>query len=702
MASSKDMLYDILFEVSSEERHSILKILKENSSNLTNISRETGLNLPETRRHVSRLLEVELIDRNPDGSYSITGFGERILERIKEISFFSRNKDYFNSHNANTLPHEFKIRLGDLSASEYHGKILEFLQKIEQIIDNANEYLCILTDEIPYMLLPSLEKAIKRGTSIRLITLKLEAENTEIDTVIYSALTKHSVLEKVDLFLVSSKQMAALTLPNMEGNIDYRGFSSKDIWTLNWVKSLFDYKWDVATTSIKQESKERENQIVIVGKNNPKMDVQAIQDAVDHFDEVVLDGVFDLGDSRININKSCKIVGLGRENDIPETKVSKSGWQIPFTSRDYLFLIRGEGINVEIENIHFTDFNGICVAAYEGGLFRFVHNRITLQTGFARGRRHPYSDLVIGLMIGSFNGPEEGWRTFPKGIIITGNYLDFALSHLRGGYISPNNLWDDPDYRPNLHEEYYAGIGVFVVLAEGEVVIKENTIRNMNSVGINLQDSYDTAFFTVKKNNIVSEIYGSHVHGWDDAGFGISVHSVFAFKESTGYHVYISENNITCLKRNYSGINICGPFNTPNYVKLLEGTVSNNIIHLHDGAVGIKVGRNDDIVISDNSIKGNLYYGIKVHGKSKANDRFIYAKNNKLINNDFTEFSLKKMDDYVKNNSDGVVFEENGKTGHIWLDKFTSNNVVKYHAGEIVVDKGTDNKIIKFEENMIP
>jgi len=81
MASSKDILYDILFEVSSEERHSILKILKENSSNLTNISRETGLNLPETRRHVSRLLDVELIERNPDGSYSITGFGERILEQ---------------------------------------------------------------------------------------------------------------------------------------------------------------------------------------------------------------------------------------------------------------------------------------------------------------------------------------------------------------------------------------------------------------------------------------------------------------------------------------------------------------------------------------------------------------------------------------------------------------------------------------------
>ncbi|MBD3205138.1 hypothetical protein GF319_02195 [Candidatus Bathyarchaeota archaeon] len=56
------------------------------------------------------------------------------------------------------------------------------------------------------------------------------------------------------------------------------------------------------------------------------------------------------------------------------------------------------------------------------------------------------------------------------------------------------------------------------------------------------------------------------------------------------------------------------------------------------------------------------------------------------------------MDEYVKNNSNGVVFEENGKTGHIWLDEFTTNNTVRYNAGEIVIYKGKENKLIPIND----
>ena len=53
-----------------------------------------------------------------------------------------------------------------------------------------------------------------------------------------------------------------------------------------------------------------EAQITIVGQNNPAVDIQAVQKAVDQGGTVNLKGTFDFGDKgRVNITKDVKIVG---------------------------------------------------------------------------------------------------------------------------------------------------------------------------------------------------------------------------------------------------------------------------------------------------------------------------------------------------------------------------------------------------------
>lgn len=83
------------------------------------------------------------------------------------------------------------------------------------------------------------------------------------------------------------------------------------------------------------------------------------------------------------------------------------------------------------------------------------------------------------------------------------HHLDFACLYLRGGYLSQNNRFKDLIYYPNLIEEYYIGIGIFVIFAEGLVQIQDNQARNMNTVGINVQDCYDTADVNIGKNTII-------------------------------------------------------------------------------------------------------------------------------------------------------------------------------------------------------
>jgi hypothetical protein len=311
------------------------------------------------------------------------------------------------------------------------------------------------------MVISYLEKAIKKGIKIQLITKKLkENEREEFLHIVASPFVTHGTHEKPGVMLYTSNLATAVCFPNQEGRFTFTGFTSKSTWAINWSKELFERSWQDSMQSINLPfSDEAEQHIIVYGQDNPNYDHRAVQDAVNNFREVTLSGVFNFGSKWVTISKSCNLRGEGVEKGIPLTKIYKSGWQIPFTSEDRLILVKGKGIEVSIENIHFTDFNGVCVEANEGASFTFKRNRITLETGFSRGRRHPYGDMVIGLLVGNWDGPTPGRSTFQKGVEIAENYLDFALSHLRGGYLSHQNKWDDPAYYPDLSEEYYIGAG---------------------------------------------------------------------------------------------------------------------------------------------------------------------------------------------------------------------------------------------------
>ena len=140
----QEYLYDLFFEISSQERHRILKILQEETANLTQLSNGAGLNLPETRRHISRLLNVDLVERIPDGSYSLTNFGLQILETIEEMAFFSQYRDYFISHSVTQIPREFQVKLREIANSEYHDNILNFIRRMEGVIREAGEQVLLL------------------------------------------------------------------------------------------------------------------------------------------------------------------------------------------------------------------------------------------------------------------------------------------------------------------------------------------------------------------------------------------------------------------------------------------------------------------------------------------------------------------------------------------------------------------------------
>jgi predicted transcriptional regulator len=725
--SASNAFHDLLFELSNENRYEILVFLRKKAMRISDITREVMLKTPEARRHISRLVEIGLIQRDIEGYYHLTHYGETVLISLNEFIFLSNHKDYLTSHNLNGIPTRFLKRISEIDVSKKVESVIDFLRFSESLFRESNEYVWLLVDQFPLNSLSTIVDAIERGVQFKIIEPKDRTYSPDLDSMTteeFKALrltniapsVEQKILREVQVFLFLSELKCIIAFPNSDGRFDYTGFMSIDKSSLNWCNELFQYYWEKAELKkltpqkiYKQPppSEQETKTIIVEGRNDPNIDTISIQNALDNYDEVILRGRFNLGRGNISaaltgstcikIRKSVKIRGEGRENNIPLTKVVKSNWSFPFLEFEYLFEVDGEGIDVTIENIHFQDFNGDCITASRGNSVIIRENRITLNTGLGRGQTFGHmGDRVTGITVW---GPDRFNRAnkFPGGVVIEGNYLDFALAYSRGGYIDRKKL-TNPNYRPE-HEKHetYIGTGILLNNQTGKVVIRDNIIRNMNAKGIVIQDNYESSEIQIIGNTIVSEVYGSYAFSTHIAGYGIQCLSAWGNPRS-GSKIEIYNNHIRCAKLNYYGIAIYGQSIYQNGAgKLGKCIVRDNHIHLGDGHVCVLIRKNDYTEIVNNKISGSAYYGIHLWG-SKDRDNFDLSSSNNIVkDNDLTELVIKAQDEYSNNHVNGRMFtgsEGNSTTSHYWINKFSSKNKLYIRENEFYINEGKDNEII--------
>jgi len=711
--SSSGGFHDLLFEMSNEYRYGILLILRDQAKRITEITREMGITLTEVRRHVARLSEAGLIQRDAEGYYHLSEIGKIILIEIQEFDFVTRNKAYLNSHTLKDLPTEFIKRLGDLNEGRYVGNVVDFIRQTDGIITEAREYVWLLVDQLPMHNLSSILEAVERGVEFRIIEPSERVLNPDIDSLTseetralartrQTPLTEQRMRDEVNVFLYASERKCALSFPTFEGVFDYNGFVATDEMALGFCRDVFNHFWRKAELRIPSAPRGVERgpvavakdlgQVIVVGREDPDVDAQAVQDAVDNYDEVILKGTFNFGSLSVQLSRSVVVRGEGRENDVPETIVYKKGWKYPFTEWDCVLKIDGEGADVTIENIHFTDFNHTCIWGVRCNSLKIKNNRITLMTGYGRGMSFgAFGDAVMGINV----WPELG--IFKGRVAIEGNYLDFARRGAFGGFLTRGGLEEDPEYRPDLfNHEYYMGFGIAIQQASGNVSIENNIIKNANARGIAVTGCLPSADVCIRRNTVVSDVYGSYPLSSPEAGAGILAQSAWGFP-SPGFNVEIEENTIKLDRLNYSGIIALGPVMDREGVdKLRGGTIRKNRIRLKEGYEGIHVRKCDDFEVADNEISGRAYYGIRISGRRSSGELDLRSLSNRVGGNDMGELRIREPDEYGNNHIDGRMFtgsEGRSATAHVWLNAHSRGNVIKVKADETVIDEGEGNTV---------
>lgn len=214
---------------------------------LSHISKKLDMTVTETSRHLQRLSDARLIQKDVEGLYGLTPFGALVLSLLSGLGFVSKYRDFFMEYDVSCIPYEFIDRIGELAEGGLGTDTFKNLEETEKMFREAREFIWILSDQILTSSAPIVADRVKGPFEYRVI-LPVTAMPPDSKSPIPSTMpgVQKRVLQKVELVIVVTEKVAAFCLPNLSGRIDYTGFGGSDPKFHKWCKDLFLYYWNKA------------------------------------------------------------------------------------------------------------------------------------------------------------------------------------------------------------------------------------------------------------------------------------------------------------------------------------------------------------------------------------------------------------------------------------------------------------------------
>jgi predicted transcriptional regulator len=237
----------LMFELSSSERMNLLLKLQKQKMKLSHISEKLDMTITETSRHLQRLSDAKLIQKDMDGLYGLTHFGSLALSLLSGICFISKNAQYFVEHDLSHLPLEFVERIGELSSiPPGTSDIMTSFRLSEIMLQEASEYMWIMSDQILTSTVPIIAERMKRGVEFRFIFPETIVPPPGFKP---EPVAKRRRLPKVEETILMTEKEAMFGFPDLRGKMDYALLTAKESNSHKWCSDLFLHRWENAISA---------------------------------------------------------------------------------------------------------------------------------------------------------------------------------------------------------------------------------------------------------------------------------------------------------------------------------------------------------------------------------------------------------------------------------------------------------------------
>ncbi|MEM2924007.1 MAG: helix-turn-helix domain-containing protein [Candidatus Nitrosocaldus sp.] len=251
-----DGLDRLLFVLASKDRLTIMQELSRERLRLTDVAKRLNASVQEVSRHLSRLSSMRLIERDGNGYYRITMLGSITMIMLQQFRLVLEDGDYFLTHDISFLPEESIDGIGEIAEHEHSCNLADVLNGAEQIIEEAEEYLLLISDQV--IIKPEfIAKNIidyNKDVEIRAILGAESMSNVEyrrIKGIFHGKKVSIRFMDNIRFAMAINEKRAGLCFPYINGRIDFTySFKSSDRTFHRWCKDTFEFYWASSMKSL--------------------------------------------------------------------------------------------------------------------------------------------------------------------------------------------------------------------------------------------------------------------------------------------------------------------------------------------------------------------------------------------------------------------------------------------------------------------
>lgn len=237
-------LEKLFFELASESRLSMLRLLQKENLKMQEIARRLDVTATEAFRQLERLSAALLVKKLPNGTFILAEYGKLVLQLSASLDFVSKHKEYFSTHDLMRLPSQFVSRVGELSEAEYSADTIASLNRAERLFIEAQEYgWGIAEGTVPEHMAPIMDALIRKGIKFRFL-IPEKRLTPDFNTSDPPRNVAGRGLTDLPAIVIVTEKEAGICLRQLDGKMDYAGFFGKDPAFHNWARDLFLFYWE--------------------------------------------------------------------------------------------------------------------------------------------------------------------------------------------------------------------------------------------------------------------------------------------------------------------------------------------------------------------------------------------------------------------------------------------------------------------------
>jgi predicted transcriptional regulator len=254
-------LAELLFILASVDRLTLLSEIAIEKRRLSQLTAKLSATPQETSKHLMRLRNAKLIEKDSEGFFGLTAFGKIIVNLLPSIRFLIQNREYFLSHDISSLPREFIERIGELRESGYAGRVGSILAHTQQVVKDAEDYIWLMADhplggeeyvtgsgKLESSTTVRWRVIIPAGSGIDWTKLRASA-GTHKGRIEYHLMED---LNDINAGISLNEKIVGLTFPDITGKLDFNsGFGSSDPVFRMWCQDLFEFHWNKAGKKVR-------------------------------------------------------------------------------------------------------------------------------------------------------------------------------------------------------------------------------------------------------------------------------------------------------------------------------------------------------------------------------------------------------------------------------------------------------------------